>query len=328
MKKLVSLMLAVIMAIGISVPAFAEGAETVDVDNTFDNFTPGPGKQAPDNWYDPYCYEEDGRINPYCLNKGDYLSGGAYYCPEYKRIFTITSMGRKTVAAHFEDVQNDDGTTTTYYYPERVVRYRPYEVYLGTWTIIYEAKSNNPDIVTYDNYKGWYCPYCGMYSYENYTGQENYTSLSAFYTHERVFPVVYGYWHDVCNTFIASENLSDNVAVGDNPFSFMKDYVDYTGCYEETDINTMKLYRFLSEEQRNADYSFIFTETEKDFGDGKDGRLEDLKKDGNGMYNEWDSEDNPYYEKKLTFWEKIAAFFNNIAKFFNSIFNAIAGIFK
>lgn len=318
MKKFMSAILAVIMMFSIAMPVFAAEETAKNVDNTFDNFEPAPGKKAPDNWYDPYCYEADGRINKYCLNKGDYLTGAAYYCPEYKKIFTITSMGRKVIKAHFEEIKNEDGTTSTYYYPERTLRYSPYDIFLGTWTILLSAGQSSEKKITYDDYSDWYCPYCGNYSYVNYIGQENYTSISAFYTHSRILPVVYGYQHDACKTFIASANLSDNVAVGDNPFSFRSDYIDYTGCYNKTDVNTMKLYRFLSEEQRSAEYSFIFTETEKDFGDGKDGNLEDLKKDSNGMYNKWDSPDNPY--QKLTFWQKIAKFFAKIALWFKNLF--------
>ena len=111
MKKFLSIVLAVITAISLALPAFAAEETTKNVDNTFDNFEPAPGTKAPDNWYDPYCYEADGRINKYCLNKGDYLTGAAYYCPEYKKIFTITSMGRKVIKAHFEEIKNEDGTT-------------------------------------------------------------------------------------------------------------------------------------------------------------------------------------------------------------------------
>lgn len=304
MKKLVSLMLAVIMAIGISVPAFAEGAETVDVDNTFDNFTPGPGKQAPDNWYDPYCYEEDGRINPYCLNRGGDFGAVAVYCPEYKRVFTVTDMGRTQV----------DG---------RAKAYKPYYVYCPDWHIL-DVYGN---VVETDETQ-WYCPYCGKYKYMNYTNEEEDRVQSAAYSHDGIESIAYGYHCEKCDTFVASHLFANN-DYEPNVFQFDTSYYsNFSSCQDRTDVNTVKLYRFLREEHRNSEYSFIFTETEADFGDGKDGRVEDLKKDKAGVYVEWESEDNPYYEKKLTFWEKMAAFFNNIAKFFNSIFNAIAGIFK
>ena len=304
MKKLVSLMLAVIMAIGISVPAFAEGAETVDVDNTFDNFTPGPGKQAPDNWYDPYCYEEDGRINPYCLNRGGEGGTIAVYCPEYKRIFTVTNMGR---------IQTGDTLRT----------FKPYDVFCPNWHIL----DVYGDIVETDETQ-WYCPYCGKYKYMNYTNEEEDKVQSAAYSHDGIESIAYGFHCEKCGAFVASYLFADKTSAS-NVFQFRTDYHNaFSACDDVTDINTVKLYRFLREEHRNSEYSFIFTETEADFGDGKDGRIEDLKKNDAGVYEEWESEDNPYYEKKLTFWEKIAAFFNNIAKFFNSIFNAIGGIFK
>ena len=65
-----SAILAVIMMVSVMVPVFAAEETTKSVDNTFDNFEPAPEKKAPDNWYDPYCYEADGRINKYCLNQG------------------------------------------------------------------------------------------------------------------------------------------------------------------------------------------------------------------------------------------------------------------
>lgn len=305
MKKLVSLMLAVIMAIGISVPAFAEGADVIDVDNTFDNFTPGPGKQAPDNWYDPYCYEEDGRINPYCLNRiGGEISNIAMYCPEYKRIFTITNMGR---------IQSGD----------KVRSFNPYDVFCPNWHIL----DVYGDIVETDETQ-WYCPYCGKYTLADYTNEDEYREQSAIYSHTGIKAIAYGFHCDICGSFVASDCFANN-DYNPNVFQFPTEYyAPFSDCHDTIDINTVKLYRFLSEEHRNSDYSFIFAETEADFGDGKDGRVEDLRRNDSGLYNEWESEDNPYYEKKLSFWEKIAAFFNNIAKFFNSIFDAIAGIFK
>ena len=56
MKKFMSAILAVIMMFSIAMPVFAAEETTKSVDNTFDNFQPAPGKKAPDNWYDPYCY--------------------------------------------------------------------------------------------------------------------------------------------------------------------------------------------------------------------------------------------------------------------------------
>lgn len=316
MKKLVSLMLAVIMAIGISVPAFAEGTDVVNVDNTFDNFTPGPGKQAPDNWYDPYCYEEDGRINPYCLNRiGGEISNIAMYCPEYKRIFTITNMGR---------IQSGD----------KVRSFNPYNVFCSNWSFnveIWDKEAWKPtgeyEIVQKDTTQ-WYCPYCGKYECASYTNEEEYREQSAIYSHTGIKAIAYGFHCDICGSFVASDCFANN-DYNPNVLQFPTEYyAPFSDCHDTIDINTVKLYRFLSEEHRNSDYSFIFTETEADFGDGKDGRIEDLRRNDSGLYNEWESEDNPYYEKKLSFWEKIAAFFNNIAKFFNSIFDAIAGIFK
>lgn len=322
MKKALSVILAIITMFSIAVPVFAVNDDVKDVDNTFDNYEPAPGQKAPDNWYDPYCYEADGRINKYCLNQGgDGLSGRiACYCPTYKKIFTICDMGRTTIPAHYEnEVVNPDGSITYDYYPERTVGFNPYYETLTNWTIAFGESLEKGIGTTYKNYTGWYCPYCGMKEFENYTGQDNYKEISAFHSHPAIQSVCYGYWHEECDTFIAGYNFV-NVLSDKDPFSFRAKYIDYRGCYNETDINTMKLYRFLSDAQRNAEYSFIFAETEKDFGDGKDGRVEDLKKDGNGMYHEWDSEDNPYRNQKLTFWQKIAAFFAKIGTWFKNLF--------
>lgn len=262
-------MLAVIMAIGISVPAFAEGAETVDVDNTFDNFTPGPGKQAPDNWYDPYCYDDEGHITDACLTV--YRDENARYCKEYKKIYTIKCDGRTS-----------DGR-----------RYYPYDT-LATMT----NKDTGEDFETIVEY----CPYCGEIG--------NYNEWLEI--HEAVNGVEIGSYCTLCGGFNASYCINSQTQT--------------MYCWHCGEMfNPVKFYRFLTEEQRNSDYAFIFTETASNYGDGVDGNVEDLKVK-NGYAYDW--EPGSGENKKLTFWEKIAAFFNNIAKFFNSIFNAIAGIFK
>ena len=265
-------MLAVIMAIGISVPAFAEGAETVDVDNTFDNFTPGPGKQAPDNWYDPYCYDEEGHITDACLTV--FKRENAFYCKEYKKIFT----------------NKRDGMTS------EGVPYFPYRTLTTLINIDTGKPFDDESIVVY-------CPYCGKMK----NGIDGFQDF-----HDEVDGVELGSYCTLCGGFNASYGVNSN--------SKMHCY----HCYE--DYLPAKYYRFLTEEQRNSDYAFIFTETASNYGDGVDGNVEDLKVNRSGYVEDWKPGSGE--NKKLTFWEKIAAFFNNIAKFFNSIFNAIAGIFK
>lgn len=163
----------------------------------------------------------------------------------------------------------------------------------------------------------WYCPYCGKYESASYTNEKEFAEHSAIMNHQKISPVVYGFHCNKCNTFVGDSGFAENRF--DTPFKFITEYKNAFGqCKDVTDINTVKLYRFLNDEQKNAEYSFIFTETEKDFGDGKDGNVSDLKTDKNGYYNDWDSPDNPY--QKLTFWQKIVKFFAKIALWFKNLF--------
>ena len=298
MKKFLSLILALLTLCTLAAPAYAK--ETVD--NTFDNFTPAPGTKAPDNWYDPYCYESDGRINQYCLNQGG--SEGfpvAMYCPEYKRIFTLTAMGRTT--------RNG-----------QIYGYRPYEVYCPDWHIYSDVTG---EIVTYNSTQ-WYCPYCGKYYVCDFTSFEDDQQNSAIYSHLGVNSVVYTCYCDECDSIVASNAFAQNTNNA-SPFAFKDSYVNYfSGCDHTRNINEEKLYRFTSDEQKNAEYSFIFKETEANFGNGKDGNIEDLKQDSSGAYEEWDSPDNPFKTTKLSFWQKIINvfknFFSKITSFFGNLF--------
>ena len=317
MKKALSVILAIITMFSIAVPVFAADETVKDVDNTFDNYEPASGQKAPDNWYDPYCYEADGRINKYCLHVANDF-GVARYCPIYKKIFTTCTLGRKTIPAHYEnEVLNPDGSITYYYYPERTVDFNPYYETVTNWTIAFDSDLEKKVGTTYEDCTCWYCPYCGVKEFENYTGQDNYKELSGYYTHPVIDSVYYGYWHDECSSFVITRELLDTIS--DTPLCF-KSYCLNWKCRKSLNLESVKLYRFLSEEQRNSEYSFIFTETEGDFGDGKDGRIEDLKKKNSDFYNEWDSEDNPYRNQKLTFWQKIAAFFAKIGAWFKNLF--------
>lgn len=302
-----SAILAVIMMFSIAMPVFAAEETTKNVDNTFDNFEPAPGKKAPDNWYDPYCYEADGRINKYCLNVGSYYGGIAIYCPEAKKIFTITNMGR------MDNPNANQGFSC----------YNPYDAYCP------EFESSQ-----------WYCPYCGKYRVA--VCDENlpeFKTESAYYTHPEILSVVYGYQCGECEVFHAEDNFANSV-YNINPLEFKSNFFNsFSGCSHKANVNVVKLYRFLSKEQRNAEYSFIFTETEKDFGDGKDGRVEDLKTSASGAYCKWESPDNPNYKPnedkpgdekpaKKTFKDKLIDFFNKIAAFFAKIGAWFKKLFK
>ena len=297
MKKFMSAILAVIMMFSIAIPVFAAEETTKNVDNTFDNFEPAPGKKAPDNWYDPYCYEADGRINKYCLNQGGLVA--AIYCPDAKKIFTVAPMARMT------DSNANKGFSC----------YNPYDVFCAE----------------FDSAQ-WYCPYCGKYRAALCDDTlPEFKTESAAYTHKEIANVVYGFFCNQCESFTADDVFANDF-YNINPFEFRDSYLPE--CYHRTDVNNIKLYRFLSEEQRNSEYSFIFTETEKDFGDGKDGRVEDLTKNAMGGYEFWESPDNPHYKPeedkptKKTFKDKLIDFFNKIAAFFAKIGAWFKKLFK
>ena len=299
MKKFMSAILAVIMMFSIAIPVFAAEETTKNVDNTFNNFEPAPGKKAPDNWYDPYCYEADGRINKYCLNQGgDEYTTNAMYCPEAKKIFTVLNMGRTVING-------------------KIRKFCPYDTLCSQWPTYEIIEGHLTGNIIYKDITQWYCPYCGKYEIASYVDDDVDRTESAIYTHQKVAPVVYGFHCDKCDTFVANSGFADNRY--DTPFKFITECkVLFGDCNDVTDINNVKLYRFLTDAQREADYSFIFTETEKDFGDGKDGNVSDLKTNKAGYYNDWDSPDNPY--QKLTFWQKIAKFFAKIALWFKNLF--------
>ena len=295
MKKFLSLILALLTLCTFATMAYAKE----NVDNTFDNFTPAPETKAPDNWYDPYCYESDGKINQYCLNQGSSVGFPvAMYCPEYKRIFTLTEMGR----------------TTRY---SQVYAYRPYEVYCADWHL-YSQYDNTISTMSFSQ---WYCPYCGKYQCANYTNAAEYKALSAREDHLPVDSVVYACYCDECDTIVAANDFAQ-VWTSPTPFTFKSSYVNYfSGCDHTRNINSEPLYRFTSDTQKTAEYSFIFEETEANFGNGKDGNIEDLKKNSSGAYTEWNNPDNPFKSTKISFWQKIINFFVKIADFFKNLFN-------
>lgn len=312
MKKIVAILLAIISVFAMSIPAFAAEDVTVkDVDNTFDNFTPAPGKTAPENWYDPYCYDEDGHINKYCLNQvGAYV---AFFCPESRKIFTCTNMGR------YESTNK---------WGEPVIkRFAPYSSNCENWTYKYDIKDDFTRY--YASTKTLYCPYCGKYDYANYTeysSDEAYVNDSFEFSHLKVEPVNYGWFCPECGDFNATDCLADNDYL--DVFQFNQEYHPFMGtcCGNESGYwpngNELELYRFLTEEQRNAEYSFIFEETADQFAGGKDYNFEDLKsKNHSSTEYKWNSPDNPNY--KPTFWDKIVNFFASIAAWFQKLFGIV-----
>lgn len=273
MKKFMSVLIAVIMMLGIAMPAFAASeTEVKNVDNTFDNFTPGIDKRAPENWYDPYCYESDGTMKTQALTVSRISC--AYYCKEYKRIYTHARLGI-----------TPEGYT---YYP-----------YLA------DGEIPGPEgmvITTSD-----YCPYCGVF--ENFDGRFK-------SNHKLIDGVLIGWFCSECNGFNTRYGMYDKY--GDRglyiPVSCM-----HCNHYETPE----KLYRFITDEQRSAEFSNLFTETEYQYGDGKDGRVEDIKFDRDGFAKYWSSPDNPI-SGRLSFWQKIAVYIKDIL---NIIINRFSTLF-
>lgn len=199
----------------------------------------------------------------------------------------------------------------------KIRKFCPYDTLCSQWPTYEIIEGHLTGNIIYKDITQWYCPYCGKYEIASYVDDDVDRTESAIYTHQKVAPVVYGFHCDKCDTFVANSGFADNRY--DTPFKFITECkVLFGDCNDVTDINNVKLYRFLTDAQREADYSFIFTETEKDFGDGKDGNVSDLKTNKAGYYNDWDSPDNPY--QKLTFWQKIAKFFAKIALWFKNLF--------
>lgn len=306
MKKILAILLAIITVFAMSIPAFAADETAKDVDNTFDNYTPAPEKTAPENWYDPYCYDEDGHINKYCLNQNP---GSTYYCPEHKKIFTNSEMGRYE---EYNPLQKRND----------VVRYRPYQALCENWTYKYKDTT-----YYHDSYYQPYCPYCGKYedaNYTEYSSDDSYNDDCFSFSHLKVENVYYGWFCPKCGDFNISDCIASNYS--SNVFQFNEDYHPFMGtcCGYETGYwpngNELELYRFLTEEQRNAEYSFIFEETADQFAGGKDYNFEDVK-EGDGTEAKWNSPDNPNY--KPSFWQKIVNFFASIAAWFQKIFGIV-----
>lgn len=99
MKKILSVLLAVILVFGLVTVGFAYE----NVDNTFDSFTPEIGKAAPENWYDPCCYDEEGLLRREALSGGNLEHSLALYCRKNKKIFTTSVIGAITKNGIFYD---------------------------------------------------------------------------------------------------------------------------------------------------------------------------------------------------------------------------------
>jgi hypothetical protein len=84
--------------------------------------------------------------------------------------------------------------------------------------------------------------------------------------------------------------------------------------------NLEHLYRFIPKAYEDAEFSFIFSESEHKFGEGQDGYLEDLGVNSRGYYEGWNpgSSDEPTV---LNWWQKIVQFFTDIALWFAELFS-------
>lgn len=262
MKKLLSVLLTALMILGITPMAFAKE----NVDNTFDNYLPAPYQKAPDNWYDPYCYDENGMVTTEALSGRGNV---AIYCQETGKIFT-----QKHVCV------DTNGKT-----------FNPYRAFLPEY-----------------EYVSSYCPYCGGVN-------------SIMHNHENVEAVAYGCFCPKCGKFSANYNYNEY-----NKTGLDKHYCNNYDCQYLYDpvIDNLVVYRFITEEQRTADYAHIFKDSEFMYGEGQDGRYEDLVPDAMNGFCGW----NPgMWQPKKTFFQKIADFFESIGNAFSKFFTLIGSIF-
>lgn len=261
MKKLLSVLLTALMILGITPMAFAKE----NVDNTFDNYLPAPYQKAPDNWYDPYCYDENGIITLEALSgRGD----AVVYCQKEGKAFTIRQL-----------LQDADGK-----------KFRPYCTFISEFGEV-----------------AGYCPYCG--------------DAGTMLEHEYVKAVVYGCFCPKCDKFSANYNFNKF-----NKTGLDKHYCNNYDCQYLYDpvIDNLVVYRFITEEQRTADYAHIFKDSEFMYGEGQDGRYEDLCADVMNGFCGW----NPgMWQPKKTFFQKIADFFESIGNAFSKFFALIGSIF-
>lgn len=273
MKKFLSIILALVTMFCIGTTAFAYE----NVDNTFDNFTPGPGVQAPDNWYDPYCYDADGTIRMDCFSAEDCT----YYCHKYKKIYTNYSQIIPGVSSFFN----------------------PYCFTLSS------AKYGTAE----------YCPYCGETN-DLYFGLENLPKSDFQTKHTVINDVYFAAVCDSCGNCIIKRYDKHMTSFG------------CTNCYYGNNPTTF--YRFIPDSYKNAEFTFIFSESAHKYGDGIDRSLNELKLNKDGYYEGWhpnnnssdsnlnpDSPEIPDEEPtELTFWQQIVQFFQNIANFFVKFF--------
>lgn len=160
MKKFLSIILAIVTMFSIGTMAFAHE----NVDNTFDNFTPGPGIQAPDNWYDPYCYDEDGCVKATCFA----IEDGTYYCKQYKKIYTNQAQAIPNSNKYFCPYEIVDENSKY-----GVSEYCPYCGIISNLSIGVNTNNGQPDYtkthtVINDVYFGKECENCGEYFASKY----------------------------------------------------------------------------------------------------------------------------------------------------------------
>lgn len=158
MKKFLSILLAVVTAFSFSTIAFAYE----NVDNTFDNFTPAIGKEAPENWYDPCCYDEEGLLRKEALSGGNLNHSLGLYCKKYKRIFTTSCIGAITKNGIFYDPYSYSVPSGTSYSGFIDLSYCPY---CGEKECLdSNDKFNTNHIKVLSVAYGTNCPDCGLHN--------------------------------------------------------------------------------------------------------------------------------------------------------------------
>lgn len=246
-----------------------------NVDNTFDNYTPQPGQEAPDNWYDPYSYDSEGLILPNSLDGGCGITSAALYCKTHKKIFQNNCV----------------------FIGDSKVGFYPYQTLLPAVTGEGENVFIDVD----------YCPYCGLteaISDENHINKVN-SNLEFQNNHMHLSSIGYGAFCPDCGEF---DCLYLNSVIRELP---NERYCSNCSEFYICDKN----YRFVAKDDLNSEAAHIYSDSAHLYGDGVDGVIEDLVLNEIGIAVGWNpgSSDEPaeltFWDKIVQFFVSIGDFF-------------------